>query len=94
MFIVLLFMFAGIIVGYLFRKWKFTFVNSVILTLIWMLLFLLGVEVGINDNVVRNFANLGVEALMIAAFATLGSVIGAWLLWKTTPKSPKEDSRG
>ena len=59
MFIVLLFMFAGIATGYLLRKWKLTFVNRVILTLIWLLLFLLGVEVGVNENVVRNFANLG-----------------------------------
>ena len=71
MFIVLLFMFAGIVTGYLLRKWKFTFVNRVILTLIWLLLFLLGVEVGVNENVVRNFANLGFEAMLIAVFATL-----------------------
>ena len=91
MFIVLLFMFAGIVTGYLLRKWKFTFVNRVILTLIWLLLFLLGVEVGVNENVVRNFANLGFEAMLIAVFATLGSITGAWLLWRTTPKSPKGD---
>ena len=90
MFIVLLFMFAGIITGYLFRKWKIQLINGIILTLIWLLLFLLGVEVGVNDNVVKNFANLGFEAMLIAVFATLGSIIGAWLLWKITPKTPKE----
>ncbi len=86
MFLVLLFMFAGIITGFLFRKKKFRFVNGIILTLIWLLLFLLGAEVGSNDNVVKNFANLGFEALMIAFFATLGSVIGAWILWLNIKK--------
>jgi len=86
MFVVLLFMFAGIITGYLLRKWKFSFVNRVILTLIWLLLFLLGVEVGMNDNVVMNFANIGLEAILIAVFATLGSMTGALLLWLNIKK--------
>ncbi len=83
MYIVLLFMFAGIISGYLFRKRKFRFMNGLILTLIWALLFLLGIEVGMNDTVVRKFASLGLEAAVIAVAATLGSVVGAKLLWKS-----------
>ncbi|MEI8205046.1 MAG: LysO family transporter [Bacteroidota bacterium] len=83
MYIVLLFMFAGIISGYLFRKRKFRFMNQLILTLIWALLFLLGIEVGMNDTVVRKFASLGLEAAVIAVAATLGSVVGAKLLWKS-----------
>ena len=81
MYIVLLFMFAGIITGFLFRKRKFRFINGLILTLIWVLLFLLGLEVGMNDTVVRKFASLGLEAAVIAVAATFGSVIGAKLLW-------------
>lgn len=91
MYIVLLFMFAGIVAGYLFRKKKLRFMNGLILTLIWVLLFLLGLEVGMNDTVVRKFASLGLEAAVIAVAATLGSVIGAKLLWGRTPKSPKGD---
>ena len=83
MYIVLLFMFAGIISGYLFRKRKFRFMNGLILTLIWALLFLLGIEVGMNETVVRKFASLGLEAAVIAVAATLGSVVGAKLLWKS-----------
>lgn len=89
MFVVLLIMFAGIISGYLFRKIKITFINQIIITLIWLLLFLLGLEVGVNDNVVRNFASLGFEALLVAAFGTLGSVVGAWLLWLNMKKHIK-----
>lgn len=81
MFTVLFCMFAGIIIGFIFRKHKFRFINQSILTLIWVLLFLLGFEVGVNDEVVRRFGSLGFEAAMIALAGTLGSVIGAKLLW-------------
>ena len=80
MFIVLLFMFGGIVSGYLSRKRKIRFVNALILTLIWALLFLLGVEVGMNETVVHKFAVLGLEASVIAVAATLGSVIAAKFL--------------
>ena len=81
MFIVLAFMFVGIVVGYLFRKRKISFLNGLILTLIWLLLFLLGLEVGMNDNVVNKFASIGLEAAVIAVAATLGSVVAAKILW-------------
>ena len=81
MFIVLAFMFVGIVAGYLFRSRKIRFQNGLILTLIWVLLFLLGLEVGMNDNVVNKFASLGLEAAVIAVATTLGSVVAAKLLW-------------
>jgi len=90
MFNVLLFMFAGIASGNLFRKRKIRFINELILTLIWALLFLLGLEVGVNDEVVRKFASLGIEAAVIAIAATLGSVVAAKLLWKSFQKTPKK----
>ena len=85
MFIVILFMMAGILTGFLFRKHKFRFINVIILTLIWLLLFLLGVEVGLNEQVITQFPKLGFEALLIAAFATLGSIIGARILMPPRP---------
>ena len=83
MFIVLGFMLAGIVVGYLFRQQKIRFIHRLIITLIWLLLFLLGVEVGVNDTVVQQFATLGFEAFLLASAGTFGSVIFAGLLWLT-----------
>ena len=80
MFVILVFMFAGILLGYLLRKIRICFINGAILTLIWLLLFLLGVEVGFNDQVIRKFGTLGMEAILIAALATLGSIAGAGIL--------------
>jgi uncharacterized membrane protein YbjE (DUF340 family) len=81
MFTVLLFMFAGIACGYFLRKVKIGFTGSVTTTLIWLLLFLLGAEVGLNEAVVKNFGKLGFDAFLVAFFATLGSITAAKFLW-------------
>ncbi len=82
MYLVLLFILAGMIAGFLFRKKKIRFTNHLITALIWLLLLVLGIEVGLNDQVVKQFHMLGLEAFLIALFATTGSVFGAWLLWR------------
>lgn len=89
MFVVLAFMLAGIIVGFLFRRWKIRAIHTIILTLIWLLLFLLGLEVGANETVVSQFAKLGFQAFIIATAGTLGSVMAAKLLWGKFPRSSK-----
>lgn len=91
MFIVLACMIAGIAVGYLFRRWKIRFIHRLILTLIWLLLFLLGLEVGANETVVSQFDKLGFEAFLLATGGTSGSVIAAWLLWGRPLKSTEKD---
>lgn len=83
MFIVISFMFLGIFVGYFTRQWKLRFVHRFVLTLVWLLLFLLGLEVGANETVVNQFGRLGFEAFLLALGATFGSVFFAWLLWLT-----------
>ena len=91
MFIVISFMFAGITCGYFLRRWKITFIHRLILTLIWLLLFLLGLEVGANQVVISQFGRLGLQAFLLATGSTFGSVLFAWFLWKSiTNKSEKE----
>lgn len=81
MFAVILFMLTGIAAGYLVRKRKFRFINGIIMMLIWALLLLLGIEVGLNQEIVSRFHQLGFEAFLIAFFGTLGSIVGAKILW-------------
>ena len=88
MFTVIAFMLAGIAFGYALRSIKISFIHRIILTLIWVLLFLLGLEVGANETVVRQFGSLGLQAFLLAAGGTLGSVIFAWLLWITVRTKP------
>jgi len=83
MFVVLAIMVVGIFFGYVFRSKTIKFIHRFIITLIWLLLFLLGMELGLNDNVIKQFGQLGFDAFLLASAATLGSVIAAWVLWQT-----------
>ena len=81
MFDIIACMLAGVAVGYLLRRYKIRFIHKLILALIWILLFSLGLEIGVNETVVSRFGTLGFEALLLAVSGTLGSVLAAWLLW-------------
>ncbi|NLX41062.1 MAG: lysine exporter LysO family protein [Bacteroidales bacterium] len=87
MFKVLALMILGIGVGYLFRKRNLSFISKVITVLIWILLFVLGLEVGSNPQIVSNLGKLGLDALIITVGALLGSITLAALLWKIVNKS-------
>ena len=62
MFTVIGLMLGGMAIGFLLRRQEFSWINKVITSLIWVLLFLLGVEVGGNRQIVEGLATLGVEA--------------------------------
>ena len=57
-------------------------VGRAINVLIWLLLFLLGVEVGGNKRIVEGIATLGLEALLLALAGCAGSAVLAWALWR------------
>lgn len=81
MFTVIGLMLAGILVGYLTRKHALTGIGRLITSLIWVLLFLLGVEVGSNKQIIEGLGTLGLEAITITFAAVLGSCLAAWGLW-------------
>ncbi len=80
-------MFCGIALGYLMRHHRFTHIGRITIFFIWVLLFVLGVEVGSNPNIINSLHTLGIEALFIAVMSTKGSVIAAMLLWKSVKKN-------
>ncbi|MEG0789716.1 MAG: LysO family transporter [Alistipes sp.] len=82
---------GGIVLGRLLSKYKLGFVSRLILFIVWALLFLLGVEVGSNPEVVRGMLTLGRSAFVIFGFSVAGSILMSWLLWlyvksKSTPR--------
>ena len=99
MFVVILFIFLGILLGYLLRT-KFGGVKAkamhwqgrIVTWLIWLLLFLLGIEVGSNDRIISALPTLGVEALVLSVAATLGSCLLAWGLWKMVRKTERNEA--
>lgn len=82
MLVVIGLMFSGVALGYVLRNRNLKFINKVITILIWSLLFLLGVDVGTNQEIINGLLTIGVEALLIAVAAVSGSVLGAMFLWK------------
>lgn len=86
MFIAIGFMVVGGGIGYLLRKKEFKHISKMITGLIWLLLFILGIEVGGNPRIVSGLAAMGVEALMITVAAVIGSAVAALLLWRQIGK--------
>ena len=82
MFTVIGIMFLGIGLGYILRRQSLSWINKAITGLIWLLLFLLGIEVGHNEQIIRSLPTLGMEAFVIALVCVLGSCLAAWGLWK------------
>ena len=83
MFIVIAIMGLGVLFGYLIRNKNIKgIISGAITVLIWLLLFVLGTEVGHNKQVIESLGTLGVEALFIALASLVGSCIAALILWK------------
>lgn len=82
MFTVIGLMLAGMLAGFLLRKYPLGFIHPVITVLIWALLFLLGIEVGGNDAILHGLHTIGLEAVVLTLGGTLGSVMAARLLWQ------------
>lgn len=83
------FLFGGVITGYLLRRWRVTWIGKVTMALIWLLLFLLGVEVGCNRELIRSLPTLGMEAALVAVVCALGSCLAAMLLWRWARRSER-----
>ena len=90
MFTVIGIMFVGIGIGYLLRQQSIPGIGKVITALIWLLLFLLGIEVGHNEQIIRSLPTLGVEAFAIATVCVLGSCSAAWGLWRYVNRRKEE----
>ncbi len=93
MFIVVGLMLLGVIAGRLLRRQRLPGIQQVIMALIWLLLFLLGLEVGSNPEIIRNFHTLGVEAILISLLAVLGSATAALFLWRWSAKSDRKEEK-
>ena len=81
MFTIIGIMLTGMLVGYLLRSKRLLWIHKVITLLIWLLLFLLGIDVGGNETIIRNLHAIGLEALAITFAAVAGSVLAAWGRW-------------
>jgi len=83
MWIILGLMTAGMVIGAILRHNEKIIkrVNVLVTWSIFALLFLLGIAVGLNDELVKNLDSLGVHALVITIASILGSVILSWIVY-------------
>lgn len=86
---IIIIMFCGIALGRLLRHRKLPWLGIATNVLIWLLLFLLGIEVGNDDRIIRGIASLGLEALVIALAGVAGGAVLSLLLWRYTSKNRK-----
>ena len=90
MFIIIGIMLTGMLIGYLLRSKRLTWIHKIITLLIWVLLFLLGIDVGGNEAIVKGLHTLGIEAAIITLAAVIGSFLCAWGLWNLLYNKRKE----
>ncbi len=81
MFTIIGIMLTGMLIGYLLRSKRLLWIQKVITLLIWLLLFLLGIDVGGNGKIINSLNTIGAEAFVITLAAVAGSVLAAWGLW-------------
>ena len=75
MLMVFAFLLAGVLAGYLLRRFRVRWIGKVTMVLIWVLLLLLGVEVGANRQLIESLPELGLEALSVAVVSLVGSCL-------------------
>jgi uncharacterized membrane protein YbjE (DUF340 family) len=81
---VLLVMLSGMVAGVLIHRKPFLVkINDQLISLaIYVLLFLLGISVGLNKTIVQNIGTLGFQAFVITIGAVLGSVLVSWIVFR------------
>ena len=73
MFIIIGIMLTGMLLGFLLRNKRLSWIHKIITLLIWVLLFLLGIDVGGNEAIIKGLHTLGLEALIITLAVKLSS---------------------
>ena len=77
-------MLLGVFTGYLLKNYQLRWVQKWIMLAIWLLLFLLGIAVGTNGEIMNNLDTIGLKGLILALGGVSGSVILA--RWDVLPQ--------
>lgn len=81
MYIALLIMFCGFVIGKIFQNlFSPIYIQRLIMASIFLLLFLLGISVGSNSTLLAQLPALGMDALLLALFGIFGSILAQRVL--------------
>ncbi len=82
---------SGIPVGYALRKKPLAvnITNHALSIVIYALLFLIGLSLGSNDDLLARFTELGVQGVLIGILCSSGSIFVTWLIYNVIFKASK-----
>ena len=76
-------MLTGIAIGYYFRNLKIMQkTEKTISVTIITLLFILGLSIGSNQDIIDNLYSYSSQAAILAIFGLTGSIVASWLIFK------------
>ncbi len=83
---------AGVPMGYALRKSSkaVSITNHALSIVIYALLFLIGLNIGSNDDLIARMADLGIQGIFIGIACAIGSILAVWILYNIVFKAPKE----
>lgn len=75
---------AGIILGVFIRDYKtlIKVISRLTDGAIFLLLFFLGISVGMNEQIITNFQKIGLQSFIITILATVGSILVSYMVYK------------
>lgn len=75
---------GGIFLGFLLRaKQRIVSANETLITYaIYLLLFMMGVSIGSNEQIMNSLSTLGIVALIVSMGAIIGSILTGFLVFK------------
>ena len=74
---------VGIALGFILReKLSESFLSKLLLISIYLLLFLLGVEIGNNPRILKNLSSLGWQAIAFTFATVIGSLLCIIIIYK------------
>ena len=98
---ILVIMAVGMLIGYLLSEKKalFAVIDRIVMAVIFLLLFVLGISVGLNETVVGSIHLIGIKAMVLTLGAVAGSVFCCGLAYRfffadTFEKSASEATGG
>lgn len=92
MFHIILIALSGVAAGYLLRNVRILqHVHSTITLTICFMLFVLGLSVGQNSEIISHLMRYGGQAFLVCMASIAGSVIAAWLLHRYILKGVGEE---
>lgn len=80
----ILFLGGGVALGFLirFRKQVRAYVEKGITTMIWILLLLLGIAIGANEQIIDNMHVIGSKAVVVTLGGIAGSIACSYLVYR------------